>query len=96
LKKTIGHFHFVYMLRCSDGTLYTGYTNNPRRRVALHNKGKASKFTRSRLPIELVYLERVGSKSDALKREIAIKELRRREKLKLVQKRKYSRQKSAG
>lgn len=75
---------FVYVLRCSDGSLYTGWTTDIERRVAEHNKGSASKYTRARLPVKLVYRESVSSKSDALKREHAIKKLSRSQKLKLT------------
>ncbi len=67
----------VYMLRCADGSLYTGVTTNPNRRVAQHNAGTASRYTRSRLPVQLVYEEFEPSRSAALKRELAIKELSR-------------------
>jgi putative endonuclease len=73
----------VYILKCSDGSLYTGWTDNMERRLRLHNEGKASKYTRSRLPVELVYSEAADSKSEALKREAAIKRLPRGEKLAL-------------
>ena len=79
--------HFVYILKCADGTLYTGYTTNPARRVRMHKLGLASKFTRSRLPVRLVHLERCITKSAALKRELEIKSLSRGEKLRLCDKR---------
>ena len=66
---------YVYMLRCRDGSLYTGYTDDPQRRLSVHNSGKGAKYTRSRLPVELVYQESCGDKSQALQREIAIKKL---------------------
>ncbi|MGB4351912.1 MAG: GIY-YIG nuclease family protein [Tissierellaceae bacterium] len=72
------------MLKCSDNTLYTGYTVNLEARINSHNKGKASKYTRGRLPVELVYYEELSSKSEALKRECAIKKLTRDEKLELI------------
>ncbi len=75
---------YVYMLKCSDNTLYTGYTVNLEARINSHNKGKASKYTRGRLPVELVYYEELSSKSEALKRECAIKKLTRNEKLELI------------
>jgi predicted GIY-YIG superfamily endonuclease len=74
----------VYILRCSDGSLYTGITNDLPKRLKAHAAGKASKFTRSRLPVKLVYSEPQKSKSAALKREAAIKRLRRVEKDRLV------------
>jgi len=74
----------VYILRCSDGSLYTGITNDLPKRLKAHVAGKASKYTRSRLPIKLAYSEPHRSKSAALKREAAIKRLRRTEKDRLV------------
>jgi putative endonuclease len=74
----------VYLLRCSDGSLYTGITNDFPKRLKAHAAGKASKYTRSRLPVKLVYSEPKRSKSAALKREAAIKKLRRAEKDNLV------------
>ena len=74
----------VYILRCSDGSLYTGITNDLPKRLKAHNAGRASKYTRSRLPVWLVYSEPQRSKSAALKREAAIKRLRRAEKERLV------------
>lgn len=77
--------YWVYILRCADGTLYTGCTNDLSRRLAAHNAGKGAKYTRSRRPVELVYREEVPDKSAALRREAAIKGLRRIEKLALIQ-----------
>lgn len=74
----------VYILKCSDGSLYTGWTNNIAERVYTHNCGKGSKYTRSRLPVQLVYIERLHTKSDALRREAAIKQMSREQKLKLI------------
>lgn len=74
----------VYMLRCRDGSLYTGITNDLRRRLKAHTAGRASKYTRSRLPVRLCYSEPQRSKSAALKREAAIKLLSRRRKLALI------------
>ncbi len=75
----------VYILRCGDGTLYTGCTNDLARRVKTHSAGKGAKYTRARLPVELVYSEPAADKSTALRREAAIKALSRREKLALIQ-----------
>lgn len=75
---------YVYMLRCADGTLYTGYTDDPERRARVHNAGKGAKYTRSRLPVELVYREAFGDKSSALRREREIKGLTRAQKLALI------------
>ena len=77
--------YFVYLLRCGDGTLYTGCTNDLRRRLAVHNAGKGGKYTRSRLPVSLVYWESLPDKSSALRRESAIKRLSRAQKLSLIQ-----------
>ena len=76
---------FVYMLRCRDGSLYTGYTDDVERRVAVHQSGKGAKYTRSRLPVELVYQVELPDKSAALKREAAIKKLSRQQKLQLIE-----------
>ncbi|NDI35531.1 GIY-YIG nuclease family protein [Chengkuizengella sediminis] len=75
---------YVYILKCSDNTLYTGYTNDLNKRVEVHNQGKASKYTRARLPVKMVYFEQCDTKSDALKKEYAIKKLTRVEKLRLI------------
>lgn len=76
--------NYVYLLMCADGTLYCGWTNNPGRRLSMHNAGKASKYTASRRPVEMVYLESCPTKQEAMKREAAIKKLSRTEKLKLI------------
>ena len=75
---------YTYLLRCSDGTLYCGWTDNIEKRLAAHNSGKASKYTRSRLPVKLVYFEAFETKREAMSREARIKRLSRREKLALV------------
>lgn len=76
---------FVYLLRCRDGSLYTGCTDNVERRLAVHQSGKGAKYTRSRLPVELVYQEPAADRSAALRREAAIKRLPRKEKLELLE-----------
>ena len=76
---------YVYLLQCADGTLYTGYTDDPVRRTRVHNAGKGAKYTRSRLPVELVYQEQCPDKSAALRREYAIKQMTRQQKLNLIQ-----------
>lgn len=76
--------HYVYILRCADDTLYTGWTTDVEKRVATHNSGKGAKYTRARLPVELVYTEMFDNKAEAQKREYAIKQLRRLEKEKLI------------
>ena len=74
----------VYLLRCRDGSLYTGITNDLPKRLTAHAVGKASRYTRSRLPVTLAYTEPQPSKSAALKREAAIKRLRRAQKERLM------------
>ena len=74
----------VYILRCADGSLYTGITTDLDRRCKQHNAGTASRYTRSRLPVELVYQEARDSQSEALKRELEIKALSRRQKQSLI------------
>lgn len=74
---------YVYMLRCGDGTLYTGITDDVERRLEIHRSGKGAKYTRGRGPLELVYTEAQPDKSAALRREIAIKRMTRQEKLEL-------------
>jgi len=71
---------FVYILRCADGTLYTGITNDLQRRCQRHNQGKASRYTCCRRPVRLIYNETVADRSEALRREAAIKGLSRRQK----------------
>ena len=79
---------FVYIVRCADGSLYTGITKDVARRCQQHNAGTASRYTRSRLPVKLIYHEVRPDQSSALKREAAIKAMNRREKLTMIQKRK--------
>ena len=74
---------YVYMLRCGDGTLYTGITDNLEKRLAAHRAGKGAKYTRGRGPLELVYTQPQPDKSSALRRELEIKKLTRQKKLKL-------------
>ena len=76
---------FVYMLRCKDGSLYTGWTNDLEHRLAMHISGRGAKYTRGRGPLELVYSEELPDKEAALRRECAIKKLRREQKLALLQ-----------
>lgn len=75
--------NFIYILRCADGTLYTGWTNDLEKRLQTHNSGKGAKYTRSRRPVELVYTESFATRSEAMKREAEIKKLSREEKLRL-------------
>ena len=83
--KTSGDQWFVYIVRCADGALYTGITKDVVRRCRQHNAGTASRYTRSRRPVELVYQEVHPSQSSALKREAAIKAMNRRGKLTMIQ-----------
>lgn len=73
------------MLRCADGTLYTGWTNDIARRLAAHQSGAGAKYTKPRRPVRLVYIEPAETKQEAMKREYAIKRLSRREKLALAE-----------
>lgn len=75
---------FVYVLRCSDATLYTGWTNDLIRRLEKHRSGQASKYTRVRLPVDLVYFEEFEDKSSAMKRECAIKKLSKAQKERMI------------
>ena len=75
---------YLYILRCGDGSLYTGITTDVEKRLEAHRGGKGAKYTRGRLPLELVYREECGSHSEALKREIAVKQLTREEKQRLI------------
>ena len=74
---------FCYILECSDGTLYTGWTNDPERRMAQHNKGLGARYTKTRRPVKMVYLEEQPDKITALKRERTIKALPRKRKMEL-------------
>ena len=76
--------NYTYMLKCSDGTLYTGWTNDLEKRVEAHNSGKGAKYTKVRRPVELAYYEEFETKEQAMKREYAIKQLGRKEKQKLI------------
>ena len=76
--------HYVYVLRCADDTLYTGYTTDVERRVAEHDAGEGAKYTRGRTPVECVHVEAFDSKSAAMSREYEIKQLSRAEKERLV------------
>ena len=77
---------YLYILRCGDGTLYTGITTDVQRRLAAHRTGKGAKYTRGRSPLELVYQEECVDKSSASRREWEVKALSREEKLKLIEK----------
>lgn len=76
--------NYTYMVRCKDGTLYTGWTNNIERRMEAHNSGTGAKYTKSRRPVKLVYCEEFPTKEEAMKREYAIKHMEKKEKEKMV------------
>ena len=78
--------NYTYILRCGDGSLYTGWTNDLEKRFAAHSAGKSCKYTRARLPVELVYYEEHETKEEAMRREWQIKQLSRMEKLALIKK----------
>lgn len=80
----MGNKHYVYMLRCKDDSLYTGYTTDVEKRIKLHESGKGAKYTRGRGPFQLVYKEELTTKSAALQREHAIKKLQRKDKVELI------------
>ena len=75
---------YCYIVECADGTYYTGWTTDPERRIATHNKGRGAKYTKMRLPVKLVYVEELLDRKSAMKREIAIKKMSRIGKGKLV------------
>lgn len=79
------HKNYIYILECSDGTYYTGWTNNLELRIEAHNSGKGAKYTRGRTPVKIVYKEEFDTKSEALKREIEIKKLSRLKKIELIE-----------
>lgn len=78
--------NYTYVVECSDGTLYTGWTNNLEKRIACHNAGKGAKYTKTRRPVTLVYCETFEKKEDAMRREYAIKQMSRKEKESLISK----------
>ncbi|MBI3173680.1 MAG: GIY-YIG nuclease family protein [Chloroflexi bacterium] len=75
---------YCYIVECSDGTFYTGWTTDPERRVKTHNAGRGAKYTRTRRPVRLVYVEEQPDRTTAMKRERAIKALSREKKMKLM------------
>jgi len=77
---------YCYIVKCTDGTFYTGWTTDPERRVNQHNKGIGAKYTSTRRPVILVYLEMQPNRTAAMKRELAIKKMKRVQKSKLVEK----------
>lgn len=76
--------NYTYILKCRDNSLYTGWTNNLKKRIASHNAGTGAKYTKVRRPVELVYYEEFETKEEAMKREYAIKQLSRKEKEALI------------
>ena len=76
---------FCYILECSDGTFYTGWTTDPPRREKQHNAGRGAKYTRMRRPVKMIYIEEQPSRASAMKRERAIKKMTRERKRKLIQ-----------
>jgi putative endonuclease len=81
---------YCYILECADGTFYTGWTVDPERRVAVHNKGRGARYTRTRCPVKLVYVEELPDRKSAMKREIAIKRMKREKKMELMGEKKYT------
>lgn len=75
---------YVYIARCADGTLYTGWTNDMEKRIAAHNSGLGAKYTRGRAPVEVIYYEEFALRKEAMSREMEIKKLSREKKLKLA------------
>ena len=76
--------NYTYILKCQDGSFYTGWTNDLEKRIQAHNAGKGAKYTKNRRPVKLIYWEEYETKSEAMKREYAIKHMSRQEKEKLV------------
>ena len=75
-----GSMNYTYIVKCSDGTFYTGWTNDLTRRMEAHNQGRGAKYTKARRPVTLIYYETFETKEEAMKREYAIKRLSRKEK----------------
>lgn len=76
--------HYVYIVKCADGTYYTGYTNDLKRRIKQHNAGEGAKYTKGRRPVELVHSEQFETKSEAMKREYEIKQFKRQRKTEII------------
>jgi len=83
-KREVNEMNYTYILQCSDGTYYTGWTNDIAKRLKTHNEGKGAKYTRARLPVTLAYYEAFETKEEAMRREWEIKQLSRKEKEKLI------------
>jgi putative endonuclease len=75
---------YCYIVECADGTYYTGWAIDPEKRVAMHNRGRGARYTRTRVPVKLVYVEELPDRTSAMKREMAIKRLGRKGKNKLI------------
>ena len=75
---------YCYIVECADGTYYTGWAIDPEKRVAVHNKGRGARYTRTRAPVKLVYVEELPDRKSAMKREIAIKKMGRMGKARLI------------
>ena len=76
--------NYTYIVRCSDGSLYTGWTNDLEKRIRAHNEGKGAKYTKSRRPVVLAYYEEFRTKEEAMRREWEIKRMRRQEKMRMI------------
>ena len=76
--------HYCYLVRCSDNTLYCGYSNDIEKRIKTHNAGEGAKYTKTRRPVVMVYSEAFDTKSEAMKREYQIKQLTRKQKFQLI------------
>lgn len=76
--------HIVYILKCKDGSLYTGYTNDLEQRLAMHEEGKGAKYTRGRGPFQVVFVEKFSTKEEAMQKEYEVKQLSRKEKFQLI------------
>ena len=81
--------NYTYIVKCADGSLYTGWTNNLKKRIKAHNDGKGAKYTKTRRPVELVYYEQFATKEEAMSREYHIKQLSRKRKMELITKTEY-------
>lgn len=84
LHRRDGHMNYTYILECCDGSYYTGWTNNLEKRIADHNAGRGAKYTKSHLPVKLVYFETFDVKEEAMRREYQIKQMTRKQKEKLI------------
>lgn len=80
----VSELNYTYILKCKDGTYYTGWTNNLEKRLKDHNEGRGAKYTKARLPVSLIYYEEFQTKEDAMRREYAIKHMTRSEKEELI------------